>query len=490
MFKKADKEYICNHANRIGILLFAFAIFVGMAIFFIVCYPMLIFDTDDWLYIYQDRMPLPEIGGWNPTRILPEVLMPAVSMVGAKVFYPLTGDYLTGLTIAHGLMVAGMVTAYCVGFALLFMKKREQNIGEAVLCGTIFLLLHFLIFRSGTEANGHLLYGMNVTSYYYYVIPTLLNYCLVFLFMRRNVQEQFLMRGHFFSKLFLVGILYFALFSNLFSSVVLAAFWGGELIRSLYNDIRGKQFGFFRYVKQNYFYLSGILVWFVVNGLELTGGRAQDVDNKGLVWGLGKSFKSILSLLLHVGIGFWIVLLILLVGSAIVQFVEKKKMQTSWLLYMSLSFCYLLLLCAASKPEYMGREDVALAFLSFLLMGMLYMMVEIYRSIGMKKWMAMLFCLALIICIYTPGQTFKYINYCGYAPEVAREIEEDIIGQLVEADQSGVTEIVLRVPKYKPKDNWPIARYGKNRFGEALYKHGVLQNPVRVSKLKRYKLKW
>ena len=57
-------------------------IFVFVVVFYTYFHPLYIFDTDDWTYIAANRVPLPSTDAWNPTRILPEVLMPLTASLG------------------------------------------------------------------------------------------------------------------------------------------------------------------------------------------------------------------------------------------------------------------------------------------------------------------------------------------------------------------------------------------------------------------------
>ena len=61
--------------------------------------PLLPFDGDDWRYIGAIRLPFPIWGGWNPTRVLPELLMPLGGYISAFIVYPLTHNYIFSLSL-------------------------------------------------------------------------------------------------------------------------------------------------------------------------------------------------------------------------------------------------------------------------------------------------------------------------------------------------------------------------------------------------------
>ena len=54
--------------------IFAAAILVSMMVFFIMLHPIPIMDEDDVIYTVLIRKAIPIPGGWNPSRLMPEVL--------------------------------------------------------------------------------------------------------------------------------------------------------------------------------------------------------------------------------------------------------------------------------------------------------------------------------------------------------------------------------------------------------------------------------
>lgn len=73
--------------------------------------PIVPFDTDDWCYMGYYRLPIPIWGDWNPSRVLPEVMMPYVSIFAARVIYPLTGDYIGSITWMYAFVVTAFISA-------------------------------------------------------------------------------------------------------------------------------------------------------------------------------------------------------------------------------------------------------------------------------------------------------------------------------------------------------------------------------------------
>lgn len=45
-------------------------LFLLLVLFFTKITPLVVFDSDDWLYVSFTRMPVPIWGHWNPSRVL------------------------------------------------------------------------------------------------------------------------------------------------------------------------------------------------------------------------------------------------------------------------------------------------------------------------------------------------------------------------------------------------------------------------------------
>ena len=76
----------------ITVLGMSIGIFVFFLIFFYKIHPIMLYDMDDWQFSSYSRIPVPIWGDWNPTRILPEISVTAVSFLGRILFYPLMND--------------------------------------------------------------------------------------------------------------------------------------------------------------------------------------------------------------------------------------------------------------------------------------------------------------------------------------------------------------------------------------------------------------
>jgi len=104
--------------------------------------------------------------------------MPVVSQFSAHVIYPLVGDYFFSLTIGYAAVVSAAVTLLTW---MLYRHFRREGSGlfECVALALLFLICHFLVLRSAENQNRYMLLTENTCTYFYYVLPNLMNCMLV-----------------------------------------------------------------------------------------------------------------------------------------------------------------------------------------------------------------------------------------------------------------------------------------------------------------------
>ena len=132
------------------------AIFAFFYIWFSKIHPLIVYDLDDWTYLAYVRKATPIWGDWNPAKVFPEVVMPFVSTIILHTIVPLVGDYITGFTVGHALVVSGFITAYAWCMGSLIKRTFSHSRFTGALVSTFFLLLHFLVFRTEDFNNAYL----------------------------------------------------------------------------------------------------------------------------------------------------------------------------------------------------------------------------------------------------------------------------------------------------------------------------------------------
>jgi hypothetical protein len=220
----------------------AVCVFLFICVFFAYIHPLAVFDQDDWHYLANYRRPFPIWEAWNPGRVMPEILMPLAGYIAAYFVAPLNGDYVTAVTLTCAVIMGVVILAYY----LVFNKLVETTFGFkpaiTVMLGLFFVLAHFSLLRSQGAGNNYLFYGLDLTCYFFYIIPFLLNAGLVMFFLAVKDFPAYYGTLDNSKKGCFVVLLYLAIFSNLFGSVILAAFCMIQLCERLYRKQKGYKF--------------------------------------------------------------------------------------------------------------------------------------------------------------------------------------------------------------------------------------------------------
>lgn len=461
-------------------VVFSILVFVGMTLFFTVINPLVVYDADDWLYIAQLRKPIPMLHAWNPTRVFPEVAMPAVSYCGALVINPIINNYCRSLTLAHGLFAGVIFTIYFVQFVVLFYKRRFANIKTSLAYGCLFILLHFISHIYKGNSNFFMIGAINLTCFYYYVLSVIINAILVMHFMSYGGIKKWFKESNLFHKLIVVFWTYFCINSNLFSSVVLATYVGAELLLILIREIKEKKFNLKDYLVSNWLNLVLIIIWFGANIIETTGGRADDIHKNFILNIPIVLFYAVASL---VAKNIFVTILDVFVFISWFKLHGKKLNDTAlkFIVIIGLGLVYLMMLSASSEPSYMFRTEVALCSLFYLFLGMIACLNELIKADPKYKRAPLLLAGTVLALLIFPGRILNAYNYSNISYAKSEALMNDVIEQYKEAEAAGQTELILSVPKFSEGGNWPISvETIGDRYSQALYRHKVIKTEIKV----------
>ncbi len=466
--------------SRTILVVFFILVFISMLLLFESAHKIVIFDADDWTYIGQSRTALPSFRYWNPARIMPEVFMAACSAFGVYVIKPLCGDFINSITIVNGIVLSAFITLYVYCFYNLLVKKFKAENMTALFVSAIFLLLHFWIYRTDIRDNDYLFLAQNATCVYYYTIPTLLNYSLVMFFAVSGTGTKELYTSGWVRCSVLLVILYFAIFSNLFSSIVLAAFMGAEFLKALFSSVKEKP-AIRDFLSANLLRLSAVLAWGISLLFEGLGERAAVSSGVNILDHLKETLSLVpavftrmnrLCLLFCVGV---------LLLAVVVSIVGRKRAEAVFSFSLELIFCFavtfvfLVLLSAKVFPTYLIRPETEFSLLSFLLITVMICAVHILNSISVSKYFLPFLIVVIWSNIICPLKTFKETNAVNLDPDVAAEISRDIMQDIIDADRQGLLQAEVSVLYFGSGDPvWPHAEILGERMAAALYKYGEI----------------
>lgn len=472
-----------KYKNYLIFLFYGLAVFVGLLLFFTFISPLTIYDADDWLYIYELRKPIPRIHVWNPTRVFPEAFMPLVSYFGALVINPLINDYFRSLSLAHGLFASIVITLYFVEFPLMFYKRKIATAPSSIAYGLLFLLLHFISHIMKGYDNYFLLGATNVTCFYFYVLAVMINASLVMHFISYGGPKAWFKNSSIIHKLIVAIWAYFAIFSNLFSSVVLATYIGTELLLTLIKEIKSKEFNLKRYCYSNWLNLLLIMLWFSANLIETTGGRARDFHSNIFI-NIPLAFVFTLGSLVAIN-------LFTLIFEIIVFYKWKKinkqlpDITIYFLVGMGLQLLYIILLCASSEVTYAFGTQVTIAHFFYIFTALIVCLNQLIAHDKRYKKLPLILCGTILLLLFRPGRILYPYNYSYLSYEQCDALMNDIISQFKTAEANGETEIILTLPKFDVEGNWPLSTsLVGDRMSNALKRHKIIDTYITVKDIK------
>lgn len=480
--------------NIIPLIVLGLGVFIFIVAFYTHFHPFYIFDTDDWTYIAATRVPLPDAAAWNPTRILPEVLMPLTASLGVWLTMPFTHSYTESICWAFAIVVGILLSVYFVSIFLI-LKKGKNKTSNVLLVVLGLLLLHFLPMGEGGTAT-YMLYSSNVTCVFYYTISALWNAILVMYAIRRHdslVSEK----DHKLLAGFVAAWAYFAINSNLFQSIIIAVYGGVIIFLDLIKNAFGKnglKAILIDVVKKDFAWLLIVIVWLGSCWFEINGGRSASLktDTPYL-----ESLKTTIALFINTLKTFnkiWIYSLLLALVMAmavfILSYITKTLMDNdkdfAWLaiklmLSAAIAALYLVLLCAKAGPGYITRMNVQISWMFFavLLEGVCFVYV-LNRIPNITCTMPLILCLMFYSTVID-GKIYSDTNISGVDTAKVKAFDEYVVESVVDADKAGNTDIELRVPEYSSGDNWPLALYGGDSISNTLYVQGLTNKRMNIT---------
>jgi hypothetical protein len=472
-------NYVKTHKTKILLAIFLICVFAFFYVFFTKIHALVLFDTDDWVYASFYRQAIPIWKNWNPSRILPETFMPISTTLAVVLIFPICNNFIQATTIMYAIIVSLFIAIYVYYFMKLLKTIYNLPLYNNILITIIFLLFHFLIFRKNSTYNKYLFFAENVTCYFYYIIPALLNCTLVMYLMIKRIKKENLSKNSF-----IILLIYLAIFSNLFHSIILATYIASilllEIIKKIKNKTKIKDF-----IKTNLGNIVILITWGISQIFELNGGRSSGY-NSAFIPNFIQTLKSLFNTMKNCNKYFIVLSAIILIFSIILLIKDKKiKNIICYNIIFSGAFTliYLILVCSKVAPVYITRPDIIFGavFFGFLLvfLGLGYISKRYPKIINI--------CPLLIFIIYfeinTFGNTFCESNQAPSATsEQCIAIDNYIINQIIEADNQGLTEANIKVPKfnYFTNDNWPIATYSQG-YSYTLYEYGFIKNKITIT---------
>ena len=469
------KSLLENNREKIFFVSF---IFISSILFFTTIHPITIISGDDWSNLSLARPAYPMWKGFNPIKVLPEILMPYSGFIASFVIKPLGGtSYLFSLSLITALLLSTLLAIFFYQFYIFFTKTLNSDRKTTTFIGLIFFISLFGAFKSRTDSY-YLLWEINLTCYYNYVIPALMNSAFVLYLSRKDIKEKLLTSNSYFFWSCILLTSYLCIFSNIFHNIILLIFCS---LTAAINIINRKP------IKSCYFYLAIIFAWIIAAFFEINGGRASGIGNHTLF--IKESIVGFINFLKETNKTYRSLFILTMVFGFIFTFISEKKEENyrNFLLFfwMSNICCFmswilLIFISSKSSADYVERPAAMWGFYMYAIMASCIAADYFFKRFGKAIILLPILTLILLSKALFPNYSLKESHNMNLTYSRAYEITNNIIEQVKDADKKGLEEMTLRVPKTYSSDNWPFPVYMGTTVSETLKADGIINQRIKI----------
>ncbi len=469
------------------IIIFCIAVFAAMLVFFTVLHPIPIMDEDDVIYTVIVRKAIPLPGAWNPSRMMPEVLTSLCGNLAALCTVLGFGSFIDCQVVIYGVFLSLFITAYVRAFFRLLEKRFCCSRFQAMCLSILFLLLHFLVFRTEYSRNSFMFHTYDACCVFYYTVPALLGCTIVMRFMETPDDPPIINGEDPVRESMLLLVLYFEMFSNLFGSAVLAAYAGYRILR---NVVQRKRV----FCKRTALWHAIVFCWMLAAILEATGGRAADTRSQAVEGTLpfssrlGQAVLVFVKTMWYSNTLFRVMVIVVAASSVFLVVVQREKTNSSakkyafgetavWGFATSIA---VLLLCAVVEPLYAGRPETVFPVVFVLYMVLMQGMIFILYHFPVAERTLPILLIIVYSMTNTRFLTFQDSNPLLLDGHVAVAIENEIYESIILAANAGETEVTIEVIHSNEESNWPHDGRIGDPMAEFFLKYGIIDHEIRV----------
>lgn len=458
--------------------------------------PLALYDTDDWIYIAYDRAPIPIWGGWNPSKVLPETLMPLVGRMSARWIYPITQDYVTAVTWGSAIVMSVLITALCYLVYRLIHHRMGVSAPLSIVAELLFLAGCYWIFRN-RGGSRYLFYASSLNTTYNYTIPGIFNAITVLVMLQ---YDRFLLAYRQYKALMRILywlLVYFSIFSSLFHSGILAVYCGTVLLVSMIRylmDGNARRGNLCKWMIDNRIEIIVLFVWLVAVLFELCGGRASAVG-VGEGFNLRTSAQQLLAMLRAFNRIFLLALLLSVllpkyhycraIRSDRSRAIEHIPVPMLLILNLVIMTVYQLLLNA--QTHYMSRIEASWGIWFYCILLVTVTITDVLHA-RIPKALPIALAAVCVMAIYPDGKyAISNINNVSYAACMA--MDHLVIDPVVEAVAANESEITVTIPDYSDTSNaWAFGEGYGQLIADTLYHYGITDAQIHVNTLLNHDL--
>jgi len=458
-------------------------IFISVAVFFTVIHPVTIISGDDWGNLSFGRPAYPQWHGFNPIKVVPEVSFPLFGNIASSIVMPIGFNFLESIAYLTAILISVLIVVFLHQLYMVFRENVSYSPYVSFVLVSFYYLCMFGMFRKLNNNNSpYMLWEQNLTCYYHYIVPALINGAFSLYLIRKGKSLAFTLLNNQVKTGVLVLIAYLCIFSNIFASIFLAVLCGVVLILNLLNT----RFNFKASIKTYPLHAFTLALWAVSAIFEMNGGRADRMAKNHL--DISGTINSLTSLLKLTQLSFFIVLVIGVAIGAIYFIRKTNDIQQSkgryiyWVSAFSgfITLIGLILICAKASPGYATRPAAMWGLFMYLIVasgvGLGYMLTR-FRWIN---YIVPIVVLCLVNKTTDQGHSLRESHNGNVSFAIANAIGQNIINQVVEAVNANERSMTLYVPKGDNKDNWPFPITRGKAISETLKSNGIINRNIEI----------
>lgn len=474
-------QYLENEKS-IKWILFTF-IFAVVAVFFMVIHPVTIISGDEWINLSSGRQAYPQWGGFNPIKVVPELSFPLFGNIASSIVMPLGFTFLESIAYLTAVLIACLVAIFLYQFYLLMRETAGLSTYTSSVLVVFYLLCLFGLFRTlNNNHSPYLLWEQNLTCYYHYIIPALINSSLALYIMRKADDLSHSFRESAISSGILIFTIYLCVFSNIFASVILAVLCG---VVMLFSFVKNK-FNVIETIKSYPFHLVTLIMWVISALFEMNGGRADRMSKDHLdIAGTVNAFYSLLKLTDRT---FFVVLAVGIVCGVVFLLYKQSNDPSSSKRYVFWSCIVagiittiaLILVCAKASANYATRPVAMWGTFMYLIVAASIGIGYILDRFKAANYIAPIVLLCLVNKATDQSHSLRESHNGNVPFSVAYAVGQDMIEQVQKASQENQRTMILHVPKGDNNDNWPFPVTRGKAISETLKSNGLIPRNIEI----------
>lgn len=465
--------------EKVSRTLFFIFVFAVVFIFFRYIHPVTAASGDDWINLPFYREAIPEWGGFNPIKVVPELLLPLIGQISSFVVMPVGYDFLTAISVTTAIFVAFLTCAFLYQLYLLMREKIGADNSVSLLVSFICLLFLFGAFKTLNDSRSpYLLWEAGLTCYYHYLTPALINGTMVLYLMRNDVTVKSLSSFHPLKVGAIILAIYLCIFSNIFSSVFLAVYCGVSLLPSLLQSVKSRKANFIQHPVQIF-----TVVLFVISALfEMNGGRAGRIGKDHL--SIVETVNTLLSLLETLSYVFATVCVLMVIAGAVYFICNVKNEKSAqfksvyWMSLLSLviSLVALVLVCSKAGAGYASRPVAMFGIFMFIMIACFVSIAELSKHYRFMSYVLPISVLFMLNVVTSKETSLREPHDMNMKFSEAYAISNGVIEAVINADKENARAVEVRVPKISDGDNWPFPITRGRAIGDTLRSNGIIKN--------------